>query len=101
MNAPRLTVPVVLESAVRVDDGMGGHVVQWRPLGVLHAQMRAGGGAERAGEVGPDSVVGWRITVRGARPGDPRRPQAGQRLRLGPACFALRRWPRRTPRAAG
>ncbi len=89
MSGPRPTVPVVLESAVRVEDWMGGHVVEWRPLGVLYAQMRAGSGAERPGEVGPQSVVGWRITVRGARPGDPRRPQAGQRLRMGARLFRI------------
>ena len=89
MRAPRLTVPLVLERAVRVEDWMGGHAVEWRRLGVLHAQMRAGSGAGRPGEVGPRNVVGWRITVRAARAGDPRRPQPGQRLRMGARLFRI------------
>ena len=54
-----------------VADGMGGYRMEWRALGILYARMRAGSGTERQGEVGAESVVQWRITVRGARDCDP------------------------------
>ncbi|MFC0340084.1 head-tail adaptor protein [Paracoccus niistensis] len=89
MSAPRATVPLVLERPERVADGMGGYRMEWRSLGILYAQMRAGSGAERQGEVGAESVVPWRITVRAARAGDPRRPGAGQRFRMGGRVFRI------------
>lgn len=89
MSAPRATIPLVLERPERVGDGMGGYRIEWRALGILYAQMRAGSGAERQGEVGAESVVPWRITVRAARLGDPRRPSAGQRFRMGGRVFRI------------
>lgn len=89
MSAPRTTVPLVLESPERVADGMGGYRIEWRALGILYAQMRAGSGAERQGEVGAESVVHWRITVRAARTGDARRPVAGQRFSMGGRVFRI------------
>ena len=83
MSVPRLTVPLVLESAVRVADGMGGFQLTWQPVGQLWAEMRSGAGGERFAEVGAQSVVNWRITVRAALAGDPRRPRPDQRLRMG------------------
>lgn len=89
MSAPRLTIPLVLESPQRVADGMGGYRMEWRALGILYARMRAGSGTERQGEVGAESVVQWRITVRGARDCDPRRPRPGQRFRMGERVFRI------------
>ena len=89
MSAPRLTVPLVLESPERVADQMGGYRMAWRVLGILYAQMRAGTGAERQGEIGAESVVPWRITVRGARARDPRRPRPEQRFRMGERVFRI------------
>lgn len=89
MGAPRLNVRLSLETPERQGDGMGGHAVIWRQLGWLWAEMDAGSGRERFAEVGPESVVAWRITVRGAPVGDPRRPAAGQRLRLGSRLFRI------------
>ncbi|WP_425594351.1 head-tail adaptor protein [Paracoccus homiensis] len=89
MGAPRLSVRMTLEAPERQGDGMGGYALIWVPLGTLWAEMKAGSGRERQAEVGPESVVSWRITVRGARSGDPRRPGAGQRLRLGDRIFAI------------
>ena len=89
MNTPRLNVRLVLEAARREDDGGGGFAQVWRKAGTLWAEMRAGSGRERFGEVGPESVVPWRITVRGAPQGDPRRPVAGNRLRLGQRLFQI------------
>lgn len=89
MHAPRLNVRLSLESPRRQADGMGGHVVVWQQLGWLWAEMDAGTGRERPAEVGPQSVVTWRITVRGAAVGNPQRPTTGQRLRLGPRLFRI------------
>ena len=89
MSAPRMTVPLVLESPERVHDRMGGYRTVWRPLGVLYAAMRAGAGSERQTEVGAQSVVVWRITLRAARPGDPRRPRPDQRFRMGGRVFRI------------
>ena len=45
--------------------------------------------AERQAEVGAESVVAWRITLRAARLGDPRRPRPGQRFRMGARVFPI------------
>ncbi len=89
MSAPRLNIPLVLESPERVGDSMGGHVVEWRVLGRLWAEMKSQSGAERAGEIGAASVVNWRITVRAAPAGDPRRPRPDQRLRMEQRVFRI------------
>jgi len=90
MSAPRLTVPLVLESPVREPDGMGGFALSWQEVGRIWAEMRSGAGAERFAEVGAQSVVTWRITVRAAPAGDARRPRPEQRLRLGEGADAGR-----------
>lgn len=89
MSAPRLTVPLVLESPERMADGMGGYRMIWKPLGVLYGGMRAGSGSERQAEVGAESIVAWCITVRAAREGDPRRPRPEQRFRMGARVFRI------------
>lgn len=86
---PRLSVPLVLETPQRVADGMGGYRIAWQALGVLHGDLRAGSGGVSPAEVGPQSVVSWRIHLRGAPDGDPRRPRAGQRLRMGQRLFVI------------
>lgn len=83
MKAPRLTVPLVVESPTRTPDGMGGYRLAWQDVGRIWAEMRSGAGGERFAEVGAQSVVTWRIFVRAAPAGDPRRPRPEQRLRLG------------------
>ncbi|MBP6678129.1 MAG: head-tail adaptor protein [Paracoccus sp.] len=83
MKAPRLSVPLMIESPVREPDGMGGYRLIWQDSGRIWAEMRSGAGGERFAEVGAQSVVTWRITVRAALPGDPRRPRPEQRLRMG------------------
>lgn len=94
---PRLNVRLTLERSGREGDGMGGYRLVWREVGVVWAEMKNGSGRERFGEVGPESVVGWRITVRGARAGDPRRPAAGQRLKLGARSFHIEAVAERDP----
>lgn len=90
MNARRLTVPLVLESPVRAPDGMGGFQLSWQAVGQVWAEMRSGAGAERFAEVGAQSVVSWRIFVRAALAGDPRRPRPEQRFRMGEGVAARR-----------
>ncbi|UXU74975.1 MULTISPECIES: head-tail adaptor protein [unclassified Paracoccus (in: a-proteobacteria)] len=93
MRAPRLRVPLMLEAAQRAPDGMGGYAMVWRALARHWAELHAGTAGERADEVGAQSVVAWRITVRAAPPGDPRRPRPGQRFRTGSdsraRCFRI------------
>lgn len=90
MNAPRLAVALVIESPVREPDGMGGYRLVWQDSGRIWAEMRSGAGGERLAEVGARSVVTWRITVRAAQAGDPRRPRPEQRLRMGEGPDARR-----------
>ena len=90
MNAPRLSVPLMIESPVREPDGMGGYRLVWQDVGRIWAEMRSGAGGERFAEVGARSVVSWRITVRAALAGDPRRPRPEQRLRMGDGPEARR-----------
>lgn len=88
-TVPRASVPLILESPERVADGMGGYRMVWRPLGIVYAQLRAGSGGERQGEVGASSIVAWRISLRAARMGDPRRPRPEQRFRMGMRVFRI------------
>ena len=97
MSAPGLNVRLALEGPARQDDGMGGYRMEWRRLGWLWAEMKAQAGQERGAEVGPQSVVPWRITVRAARAGDPRRPASGQRLRMGSRLFLIEAVAERDP----
>ncbi len=83
MSAPRPRVMLTLESPERLPDGRGGFVLAWRPLGRLWAELRSVTGAERAAEVAAESVVRWRILLRAAPAGDPRRPRPDQRLSMG------------------
>lgn len=89
MEAPRLNVELALEEGHRVPDGMGGHRLAWQQIGRLWAALDARSAREAGQGIGMVSVVQWRITVRGAEVGDPRRPRAGQRLRLGVRRFRI------------
>lgn len=89
MSFPRLNVQLALENPDRSPDGLGGYRITWRRLGFLWAEMRSASGRERQGEVGAQSVVTWRITLRAATDGDPRRPRPGQRLRLERRLFLI------------
>ncbi|MDO5604288.1 MAG: head-tail adaptor protein [Paracoccus sp. (in: a-proteobacteria)] len=81
-------IPLVLESAEHLPDGMGGHLTTWRALGLLYGQMTATG--RQAGpETVPGTALRWRITMRAHPPGDPRRPRPGQRLRMGGRVFRI------------
>lgn len=89
MSEPKLKVRLELEGSVRQPDGLGGYRMAWQRVGWLWAEMKAVAGRERGAEVGPESVVSWRITLRGAPAGDPRRPVPAQRLRMGRRLFSI------------
>ena len=89
MTTPKLTRAVVLETPVAMPDGAGGQVITWTALGTLWAEIRAGSGRERLGELGPSGDVALRITLRAAPVGALARPRAGQRLREGGRVFRL------------
>lgn len=81
--------PFDLENPDRAADGMGGHIVNWRRLGTLWAELSAQPARAERGEIGAKARVRWRMTVPGVRVGDPRRPHPGQRLRMGSRVFAI------------
>lgn len=81
MSGPQ--VPLLLEAPVSLPDGMGGFALSWRTVGRIWAGLRSGSAGERGSDIGAQSVVTWRIKVRAAPVGDPRRPRPEQRLRMG------------------
>lgn len=85
MGGPHLNVQLSLETPDRRADGLGGYVTVWRQLGFLWAGMDAGSAKDQ----GAISTVRWKITTRAAAIGDARRPQAGQRFRLGGRLFLI------------
>lgn len=97
MSVPKLNVRLDLEGSARQGDGMGGYRIVWQRIGTVWAEMKAATGQERGAEVGPQSVVSWRIILRGAKAGDPRRPAAGQRLRMGQRLFVIEAVAERDP----
>ena len=89
MAAPRLNRPLVLEVPQRSPDGAGGFVETWQARGTLWAELSARTGREAEGEAVSVGRAAFRITVRAAPQGSPRRPQAGQRLRDGARLFSI------------
>lgn len=89
MAVPDLSLRMALETPDRVDDGMGGHRLVWRQLGWLWAGLEARSAREKGSGPGMISVVQWKILVRGAAVGDPRRPRPGQRLRVDQRLFLI------------
>lgn len=89
MSLPQLNTPLKLEVALRTRDDSGGYTTAWTYLGDLWAQVKLGTGkdAEHAGL--PVSTVTYKITVRAAPIGSPRRPVAGQRFREGERIYAI------------
>ena len=90
---------LVLEEALRVADGAGGHAESWTPIGTLWAEMVARTGRERGGEAVPVSATSYRITVRAAPEGAPSRPVPGQRFRDGTRVFRIEAVAERDARA--
>jgi len=78
-----------LESPERVPDGAGGFATVWAPLGTLWGHVRAGVGRIEGAEQVTLSTLTFRIYVRAADVGDPRRPKPEQRLRDGGRYFRV------------
>lgn len=89
MSRFRLNRPMVLEEAVALPDGAGGHALDWRALGTLWAELRPGAGRERRGEAVPEGVMLFRLYLRAAPQGSPQRPRPDQRLREGARVFRI------------
>lgn len=89
MAAPRLNRPLVLEIPQRSPDGAGGFDEEWQVRGTLWAELSARTGREVEGEATSMGRATFRITVRAAPQGSPRRPQAGQRLRDDARVFNI------------
>lgn len=89
MVPPRLNLRLALEQGDYMPDGLGGYRIVWRRLGWLWGALGTGAGRERRGQVDLASVASWKITLRSARPGDPRRPKPGQRLRHQQRLFLI------------
>lgn len=88
---------LVLERQETVPDGAGGLIATWVPLGHLWAEVTPGAGRAAEGEEFPLARQRFRITVRGAAPGAPSRPVAGQRFRDGTRLFAIQAVTERDP----
>ncbi|HBS51050.1 MAG TPA: phage tail protein [Rhodobacteraceae bacterium] len=89
MSAPRLSRPLVLEAPVRQPDGAGGWTEDWTPLGTVWAEMVPRTGGLRSAGAAVTGRVPWKITLRAAPVGSPRRPRPGQRLTDGARVFAI------------
>ena len=90
MKTPRLNRKLVLEARQKVEDGAGGYVATWQPLGTLWAQVTARTGRETVQSDAPVSAVNYKIIVRGAPFGSGERPGPEQRFRDGARIFVIR-----------
>lgn len=88
-GVPLLNRKLVLEAPVRNGDGAGGQRLSWVALGELWAEITPGTGTERAGEFVTLASVPYRIVVRAAPAGSPRRPRPEQRFREGGRIFRI------------
>ena len=89
MSRVRLSRKLVLEAPQNVADGAGGFVRAWAVLGTLWGEILPGSGREMAGIEVVLASVPYKITVRGAPVGNPRRPRPEQRLRDGARVFTI------------
>jgi head-tail adaptor len=80
---------LVLEDPQEQEDGAGGHVESWTPLGVVWAEMQAQAGRTTAQEGGRLSLQRYRISLRAMPQGSRSRPRAGQRFRMGQRLFRI------------
>ena len=80
MKSVHLNRLLTLERSVSTSDGAGGFATVWEAVGTLWAEITPGTGRESGGEEITLSSVPYRITVRGAPAGSPRRPMPGHRL---------------------
>lgn len=89
MTPPILNRPLILESPTQVPDGAGGFTMSWTTVGTLWGEVLAGAGRDPAATEFTLSSVPYRITVRGAPVGSPRRPIPEQRFRDGTRVYHL------------
>lgn len=89
MKAVNLNRLLVLEASARVADGAGGFGETWAPVGNLWAEVAPGAGRDTGGVEVTFATVPYRITVRGAPQGSPRRPLVEQRFRDGGRVFRI------------
>lgn len=89
MTTPQLNRSLVLEAPVQVADGAGGFGLTWATVGTLWGEVKAGSGRDTAGEEITLATVPYRVTVRGAPVGSPRRPLPQQRFRDGTRVYNI------------
>ncbi|MDR7125381.1 head-tail adaptor protein [Pseudotabrizicola sp. 4114] len=89
MKAVHLNRLLTLEQSVSTPDGAGGFSTSWHAVGTLWAEVVPGTGRELGGEEVRQASVPYRITLRGAAAGSPRRPVPGQRLTDGGRVFQV------------
>lgn len=89
MSRVRLSRRLTLEAPQRSDDGAGGFVETWLPLGDLWADVTARTGRERAEGTAPVSRMNYKIVVRSAPHGASARPMPEQRFREGNRVFHI------------
>lgn len=89
MKAPQTDRRMALEGRVTTPDGAGGFVAGWQKRGELWAAFAPAqmGTGQEAGQ--PSAAPRYRVTLRAAPVGSPRRPVAGERLVEGARRFDI------------
>jgi head-tail adaptor len=89
MKEPHLNRQLTLENAVQSPDGSGGLTVTWVQLGTVWAEFQSATASEKTGYAAPVARALYRAILRAAPVGSPRRPQPGQRARIGTRIFEI------------
>lgn len=89
MSEPQLNRALVLEAPSQTADGAGGFAQTWTTVGTLWGGITSGSGRDPAGIEITLATVPYRIVVRGAPVGSPRRPMAEQRFRDGARIYLI------------
>ena len=89
MKNPHLNRSLTLLEPIQSSDGAGGLTTDWTTLGILWGALKPASQRETASNGMPVARVMYKITVRAAAAGSPRRPKAGQRFRSGIRVFAI------------
>ncbi len=89
MSLPNLNRALALEAPTQTPDGAGGFALSWTMVGTLWGEVMPGSGRDPAGVEITLATVPYRITVRGAALGSPRRPVPEQRFRDGTRIYLI------------
>lgn len=89
MSLPNLNRSLVLEAPTQTPDNAGGFALTWTTVGTLWGEVMPGSGRDPAGVEITLATVPYRITVRGATLGSPRRPIPEQRFRDGTRIYLI------------